>query len=222
MSSVKRTLEDSTNIIDITPYKPRLFVKAKVTAKTSLKEWVNNAKNSLMFSCQLLDNTGEIRMTFFAEEASKFFETVQIGKMYEIRYFKVKTAVKQYNDLNHPYELKAVKNTTFDIDNATPPKSIKLTMDFETLQSISQLQEPCCKDIIAIIKSFDDIKETYSSIKNVTYKKRDIELIDSSETLITLTLWGDHSSDFQSKFRKLLGKHHQIGLEIKIPLPDCH
>ncbi|KAJ8683298.1 hypothetical protein QAD02_019091 [Eretmocerus hayati] len=198
MSNGKRTLEASTNIINITPYKPNLLLKAKVTAKTSMKDFANNATNSPMFSCQLLDNTGEIRMTFFGEEASKFFEIIQIGKIYEIRYFKVKSALKQYNDLNHLYELNAVKNTTFDIDNTTPSKSIKLTMNFETLQSISELQEDCCKDIIAIIKSFDDVKETYSSIKNVTYKKRDIELIDPTETMITLTLWGDHSSDFKS------------------------
>ncbi|KAJ8678079.1 hypothetical protein QAD02_013866 [Eretmocerus hayati] len=54
------------------------------------------------------------------------------------------------------------------------------------------------EDVIAIIKSFEDQKETYSSIKNVTHTKRDIELIDQSEIMMTLTLWGDPSSQFKS------------------------
>ncbi|KAJ8677551.1 hypothetical protein QAD02_013338 [Eretmocerus hayati] len=189
MSSAKRTIERNTNTIDITPHKPNLILKAKVTAKTALKSLLIIGKDSQMFSCQLLDNTSEIRMTFFAEE---------IGEVYEIRYYKVKSALKHYNDLNHPYELNAVKNTSFDIDDATLPKSMKLSLKFETLQNISQLQEDCCRDVFAIVKSFEDQKGTYSSIKNITHTKRDIELIDQTETMITLTLWGDHSSQLKS------------------------
>ncbi|KAJ8676995.1 hypothetical protein QAD02_012782 [Eretmocerus hayati] len=198
MANSKRKLAETTNIVDVTPYKPNLLLKAQVTAKTSLKDFTSNGKDTSMFSCQLLDNTSEIRMTFFAEQAKKFFETIQVGKIYQIEYFKVKTAQKQYNDLNHPFELNAVNNTSFNLDDTTASKSIKLNMSFGNLETISQVQEDCCKDIIVIIKSFDDVTETYSSIKNVTYKKRDIELIDTSETMITLTLWGDHSTDFKS------------------------
>ncbi|KAJ8682156.1 hypothetical protein QAD02_017948 [Eretmocerus hayati] len=199
MANSKRKFTETTNISDITPYKPNILLKAKVTAKTSLEDFISNGKEAIMFSCQLLDNTSEIRMTFFADQAKKFFETIQMGKIYQIQYFKVKTAQKQYNDLDHAYELNAVNNTIFDIDDTTPSKFIKLRMNFENLETISQLKEDCCKDIIAVIKSFDDVQETYSSIKNVTYKKRDLELIDTSETMITLTLWGDHSTEFKSQ-----------------------
>ncbi|KAJ8677285.1 hypothetical protein QAD02_013072 [Eretmocerus hayati] len=194
----KRPLENTIGILHIIPYQPNLFLKAKVTAKTSMREWITNGRESQMFSCQLLDSTAEIRMTFFADQAKKFFKIIQVGKIYEIRYVKVNSASKQYNDLDHPYELNAVTNTTFDLDESTPSKSIKLNLSFENLRAISQSTEECCKDIIAIIKSFEDDTETYSTTKNMTYRKRDIELIDDSGTMISLTLWGDHATNFKS------------------------
>ncbi|KAJ8676828.1 hypothetical protein QAD02_012615 [Eretmocerus hayati] len=184
---LKRSLENNIiDIIHITPYQPNLFLKAKVTAKTSMREWLTNGKESQMFSCQLLDSTAEMRITFFADQAKKFFKTIEVGKTYEIRYVKVKSAVKQYNDLNHLYESNAVTRTTFDLNDSTPSELIKLNLSSENLEAISQLNEECCKDIIAIVRSFEDETETYSTTKNMTYKKRDIELIDDFGTMLQL------------------------------------
>ncbi|KAJ8674620.1 hypothetical protein QAD02_010406 [Eretmocerus hayati] len=204
----KRSLETPVDIGNITPYLPNLFVKARVTSKTSLKEWSKHSNNTerkgQLFSIQLLDSSGEIRMTFFAEECKKFYEKIEVGKVYDIRNASVKKALKKYNDIDHKYELNATKNTLVDHDDSTPAKSMKMSFNFQDLRTLLEATEQNCTDVIVIVKDMEEITEIYSREKNEMYKRRDIDIIDHTNTMVSLSLWGDHAIHFSGKVGQVI------------------
>ena len=53
----------------------------------------------------LIDESGEIRATAFKAECDKFYEMIEIGKVYYITQGTLKAANKQYSNLNNDYEL---------------------------------------------------------------------------------------------------------------------
>ena len=53
----------------------------------------------------LIDESGEIRATAFKAECDKYYEMIEIGKVYYITQGTLKAANKQYSNLNNDYEL---------------------------------------------------------------------------------------------------------------------
>ena len=53
----------------------------------------------------LVDESGEIRATAFKNECDKYYEMIEIGKVYYITQGTLKAANKQYSNLNNDYEL---------------------------------------------------------------------------------------------------------------------
>lgn len=60
----------------------------------------------------LMDETGEIRATAFRDIVDKFYEMIEIDKVYYISKGIVKMANKQYSTLNNDYELTFGSETT--------------------------------------------------------------------------------------------------------------
>ena len=59
----------------------------------------------------LIDESGEIRATAFKEQCDKFYDMIEIGKIYYISTGTLKSANRQYSQLNNEYEI-TFKETT--------------------------------------------------------------------------------------------------------------
>ena len=59
----------------------------------------------LLFSFDVVDESGEIRVTAFKEQCDKFQPMIEIGKVYYITGGTLKAANKQYSTLNNDYEM---------------------------------------------------------------------------------------------------------------------
>ncbi|KAJ8671735.1 hypothetical protein QAD02_002994 [Eretmocerus hayati] len=178
MSIKKRSLEEPIDIADINPYLPNIFIKAKITSKTSVEVWSKNEKKSNLFSVQLLDHSGEMRMTFSADQCTSVYEKIEVGNIYDMRNTSVKKSIKKYNDIDHKFELNATKSTLIQKNESTPVRNIKLKFHFEDHKSILSATDEKCKDVIAVIKETGEIVDIHSRENNEIYERMDIEIVD--------------------------------------------
>ena len=92
-------------IASLTPYQNKWTIKVRVTNKTDIKRWSNSRGEGHLFSMDLVDESGEIRATAFKDECDKFYNMIEIGKVYYITQGSLKAANRQYSNLNNEYEI---------------------------------------------------------------------------------------------------------------------
>ena len=74
-----------TPIASITPYQNKWTIKARVRSKTDIKTWNKSSGSGKLFSMDLFDDSGEIRITAFKDQCDAFYEKAVVGKVYYIR-----------------------------------------------------------------------------------------------------------------------------------------
>lgn len=92
-------------IASLTPYQNKWTIKARVTQKGDIRRWSNARGEGHLFSFDVVDESGEIRVTAFKEQCDKFQPMIEIGKVYYITGGTLKAANKQYSTLNNDYEM---------------------------------------------------------------------------------------------------------------------
>jgi replication factor A1 len=91
------------------------MIKARVTSKTDIKTWANAKNEGRLFSCNLIDETGEIRMTGFTDSVDKFYDMIDVGKVYFISNAAVKVAKRQFNNVKNDYEIHLDQNSVIQL-----------------------------------------------------------------------------------------------------------
>lgn len=56
----------------------RWIIKARVTNKSNIRTWSNSRGEGKLFSIDLLDESGEIRLTGFKDMVDKFYDYIQV------------------------------------------------------------------------------------------------------------------------------------------------
>ena len=69
-------------IASLTPYQNKWTIKARVTHKSDIRRWSNSRGEGHLFSMDLLDESGEIRATAFKEQCDKYYNLVEVGKVW--------------------------------------------------------------------------------------------------------------------------------------------
>ena len=129
----------------------------------------------------------EISVTFFKEEADKYFNMLEEGKVYIFKNGQVKISNKRFQSVDSEYSIIIDKRseilpTTYESEMS----SIKFNP--VTIESISNLQVNNLVDLCAGIIDCGELIELLSKKTNKTMKKRSIRLIDQSNAIIELTL----------------------------------
>lgn len=70
-----------------------------------MKTWQNARGEGKLFNVTFMDETGEIRATAFKDEANKYFDVLQEGKVYYVSKCRVNLAKRQFSNVNNEYEL---------------------------------------------------------------------------------------------------------------------
>ncbi|KAJ1400707.1 hypothetical protein SESBI_29398 [Sesbania bispinosa] len=101
--------EASTRIIPIAalnPYQGRWAIKARVTAKGDLRRYNNARGDGKVFSFDLLDSDGgEIRVTCFNTVVDRFYDAIEVGRVYMLSKGSLKPAQKNFNHLKNEWEI---------------------------------------------------------------------------------------------------------------------
>lgn len=193
--------QNLTPIKLITPYVNKWRICGIVTAKEDLRNIKTARRDMKVFNFELTDEEGGcIRIAAFDDVADKFYAIIQKGSMYYIAGGIVKQANKRFNTTGHDYEI------TIRSDSEVSPcldrekiEQPKLLLSVVRLCNVSNhVGEPI--DIIAIIEKVHDIMQVTARSTGAQLEKRDLILIDSSETEITLTLWGEQARNYDKDF----------------------
>ncbi|KAI4814731.1 hypothetical protein KUCAC02_003909 [Chaenocephalus aceratus] len=187
----------STKVIPIeglNPYQSKWTIRVRVTNKSSIRTWSNSRGDGRLFSFEVLDESGEIRVTAFNKEVDQFFSLVEVSKVYYITKATLKVANKQFTTLKNNYEMTLQAHSSVvpcDDSQGIPA----VNCDFVPIAELENRDTDTIVDVIGVCKSADDVSRiTTKTSREVS--KRALQLIDTTGKVVTLTLWREEAEKF--------------------------
>ncbi|CAG5872957.1 unnamed protein product [Menidia menidia] len=196
-SPMKGAGSSSANVIPIAtlnPYQSKWTVRARVTNRSNVRNWSNSKGEGKLFSFEIVDESGEIKVTAFNNEVDKFFSLVEQGKVYYISKATLKVANKQYTKLKNDYEMTLNAHSSIvpcDDSQGIPA----MQCDFVPIGQLENRDKDAIIDVIGVCKSAEDVSRiTTKTSREVS--KRALNLIDTTGREVTVTLWGEEAEKF--------------------------
>jgi replication factor A1 len=186
----------TTPIASITPYQNKWTIKARITSKGDIRTWNKASGSGKLFSMDLMDESGEIRVTAFKEQCDKFYDLAAVGKVYYISNCSVKAANKQYSKLNNDYELTFKDNGTMELVEDDADDVPTMTYNFAKISDLSGAEKDLVVDVIGVCKSYGEAV-SFVSRAGKEMVKRDVTLVDKSATEVNYTIWGTTATNFE-------------------------
>lgn len=190
----------------ISPYFSAWIIRARVTSKGDIKTYNNKKGPGKLFNFNVIDESGEIRITAFNSEVTRFYDLIEEGKVYYISKGVTKAANKQFNTLKSDYEITLEKGSIIepclDADvNASMPK---ICFTFLPIADLTNKEEKSAVDIIGVIRSVAQVEILHSKKTNKELTKRDITLVDRSLAEARFTLWSEKAIHFAGTVGEIL------------------
>ncbi|XP_047235672.1 replication protein A 70 kDa DNA-binding subunit-like isoform X2 [Girardinichthys multiradiatus] len=193
-TSLPGSIPKSIPIATLNPYTSKWTIKARVTKKTEIRNWSNSKGDGKLFSFEIVDESGEIRITAFNNEVDRFFSLVEQGKVYYISKGTLKVANKQYTTLKNDYEMTLNAYSSI-VPCEDSPGIPTVQCDFVPIEELENRDKDAIIDVIGVCKSADSVSRiTTKASREVS--KRAINLIDTSGKVVTVTLWGEEAEKF--------------------------
>lgn len=184
-------------IDSLSPFQNKWVIKARVTNKSNIKIWENNSGKGKLFNMDLLDVSGEIRATIFQDLVDKYYNTIQVGKVYLFINGKLKEADKRYSTLQNYYEIISTNETIIGESIERDGESIPtIQYNFVPISSILQLDQDSIIDIVGVCLESSEVQNFTVAATGKEGKKRNIVLADQSRISVSLTLFGDDAINF--------------------------
>lgn len=194
----------TTPIVALSPYQSRWVIKARVISKSNVRTWSNSRGEGKLFSMDLIDESGEIRCTAFRDQCDKFYDMIENGKVYYISRATLKAANKQFNTLNNNFEMTLTSDSEIIPCHDTGTDIPAIQFNFVPISDIENKERNCILDVLGIVKSAADLQILTSRTTGKELKKRDLNLVDESNAMVCLTLWGSLAEEFDSSSNPVL------------------
>ncbi|XP_046438075.1 replication protein A 70 kDa DNA-binding subunit-like [Daphnia pulex] len=185
-------------IVSLTPYQNKWTVKVRIINKSDIRTWSNSRGEGKLFSMDMVDETGEIRATAFNAECDKFYHMIEIGKIFYISQAQLKAANKQYSSMRNDYEMSFNQNTTVIPCHDDTSDIPSISFNFVPIDQLPSLDKDSVIDVIGVVKSANDVRVIVSKTTNKELRMREVQMVDSTNTEVNLTLWGKMGEEFDA------------------------
>ncbi|XP_029834399.3 replication protein A 70 kDa DNA-binding subunit [Ixodes scapularis] len=183
-------------ICSLTPYQNKWTIRARVTNKSAIRTWNNARGEGKLFSMDLLDESGEIRATAFNAECDRFYDLVEVNKVYYISRANLKTANPKFSSLKNEFEMSFTQETAMTPCEEAAPHIPTLQFNFVPIRRLQEIGPDKVVDVIGVCKDAGTVQTVVRRANNQELKKRDVSLVDKSSAEVSLTLWGDQAEAF--------------------------
>lgn len=182
-------------IASLTPYQNRWTIRVRVTQKTRIKTWSNARGEGRVFSCDFLDDSGEIRATVFTNAVDKFYDLLEVDKMYYVSKGSLKPARKEFTSIKNDYEMYLNPDTIVERceDSVDVPKQ---RYNFVKLSALQAVENNGLCDVIGVVTSTEDLSSVTARSSGAQIMKRDLTIADDSGCSVRCTLWQAEAEEF--------------------------
>lgn len=200
-----------TDIINLYVSEQRFRIRGSVQRKSKMREFNKRDKDEKghVFSCVINDGTRELQISFFNEDALKFYDILERGKNYSFVNGNLRSA-SRYNNTSNKIEMICSNNT--EIKTLPDGGLKKHYYSIVPLKQIKNLEAYKIVDVLGIITSVEE-KRTITFKDGRESEIRNVSVRDN-EAMINVSLWGD-LSQFEFKmdniylFQNLMVKDYQ-------------
>ncbi|KAK6120373.1 hypothetical protein DH2020_045853 [Rehmannia glutinosa] len=178
-------------IAALNPYQGRWAIKARVTAKGDLRRYNNARGDGKVFSFDLLDSDGgEIRVTCFNAVVDRFYDTIEVGKVYVISKGSLKPAQKNFNHLKNEWEIFLETTSSVDLCPDEDSSIPRQQFSFRPISEIENAESNSILDVIGVVVTVNPSVPILRK-NGMETQRRILNLKDQSGRSVELTLWGD-------------------------------
>lgn len=189
-----------TPIAQLNMYQNKWVIKARITSKSDIRTWSNAKGEGSLFSIDLLDSSGmDVRATLFKEAVDKFYNMLEVGKVYTLTGGRLKVANMQYNTCKSNFEITFDQNSEIHLDNDTGD-ICKQIYEFCKIADLEAVEANKNVDVLAIVKTVSEPVTIVSKKSGNELTKCDLTLVDDSQVEVNLTLWGDKATQAPSLY----------------------
>lgn len=191
-------------IAALNPYQGRWAIKARVTAKGDIRRFNNARGDGKVFSFDLLDSDGgEIRVTCFNAVVDRFYDTIEVGKVYVISKGSLKPAQKNFNHLKNEWEIHLEASSSVDLcpeEDASIPRQ---QFSFRPISHIESAENNSILDIIGIVININPSVPIVRK-NGMETQRRILNLKDQSGRSVEVALWGEFCNREGQKLQEML------------------
>lgn len=180
-----------TPISDLSPYNQKWKIRARLSNKSDVRKFKNGQGE--LFNATFIDETGEIRATGFTQAVADFYKLLTPQNVYIISHARIVAANKKFNP-NQQYEMTLDKGTIIEECNDAEDVP-ELRANFVALDKLSETAPDSVIDVLAVVHSVGGLNE-FTSKQGNNLVKRELSLVDSSGTSVSLTLWNQDANSF--------------------------
>ncbi|XP_024015993.1 replication protein A 70 kDa DNA-binding subunit A isoform X2 [Eutrema salsugineum] len=178
-------------IAALNPYQGRWAIKARVTAKGDIRRYNNAKGDGKVFSFDLLDSDGgEIRITCFNVVVDRFYDVIDVGKVYLISKGSLKPAQKNFNHLKNEWEIFLESTSTVELCPDEDGSIPRQQFSFRPISDIENAENNTILDIIGVVTSVNPSVPILRKNGMETHR-RILNLKDESGKAVEVTLWGE-------------------------------
>lgn len=180
-------------IASLNPYQNKWCIKARVTNKQNVRTYTNARGEGKLFSVMFTDDSGEIKCTGFNSGVDKFYDLLEVNKVYMVSNCSIKPANKKFTQADYEMTFNDDSQVVPCADDTSLPSTI---YKFIPINKVAELETDTMVDVIGVAKHASDIQTLVSRNTGKELKKREVTLVDHSNASVSLTLWGQQAEEF--------------------------